>query len=243
MTWIPSLAGGGVTLPQNHDTTHSPEGLWQLDGDANDDSGNARHLVLPPAAGTERYGAGITPALQSFFFDGSTRIQRAAVAALQITGDVTLELLVYPAAVSGAGQILATMQSTGADTEPNNTLYSFEIDTDNVVRVFFEKGAGGNNFLIPSPPFVVGPGRWHHLAYTRGAANKIYHDGTEIFDDAGSFGNPTGGTNAFITLGSSPDGSSAFTGYLASVKIIASELSAAQVAAEASRTLSLGFAP
>jgi hypothetical protein len=245
MTWIPSLmVAGGAQPPQLHDLLHSPVGLWQFDGDLTDSSGNGFDLSL--AAGTLRYGPGIRPDLQSLFCDGSTRVSRVTEATLRITGDVTVALLAHPnEGIGGAGETFVTLQKVGEDPE-QNVLFNLEMLAGNLFHSFFEKGVSfpvPNTLLTPAPPFSLQPMRWHHLVYTRGSANKLYHDGRVIFDDAGANGNPVNGVESFINIGDDPGGSGGFVGHICSVKVVASELTAQEVLAEARRTLSLGFAP
>jgi len=87
------------------------------------------------------------------------------------------------------------------------------------------------------------PNGWFHLACTRNTAGtiaKLYINGREFASTTSGISAPNGGGDAFITMGLHPTLTTyELHGMLSSVKIISSELTAAQVWAEAQRTTPL----
>lgn len=233
MSFSPSRTGSRLRL---HDTTHSPVGLWQFDGDLSDDSGNS--LDLSVASGTAVYTS--IGGIRFFYFDGSTYLSRVAAAGLQITGALTIEAIVCMrrGADDATNEYILSCGDNG-ETEITNTLYSVRTGNSTAeIQVFHEYGAGTNalhafdNATIPdSAPC--------HLAVTRasnGTTYKLYIDGV-LLDTEEATSAPTGGGDAFLTVGAQETGTSLAKMHIASLKIINSELTAAQVLAEARRTV------
>lgn len=237
--------GGGADPARLRDTTHSPVGLYQLDGDVLDASGNGFDLTVGGVAGgTERYAPGIAPGIQAFYFDGATYLTRVHTAALAITGAVTVVCQLYLIEQPTAGQFVMYCGRgiAGADNMLHNTIL-------NVGTSFFgnfEQGAQVPVDVIPVPDQAVPLSQWVDVAYTRsaGGTNKIYIAGTEVH--SGAEGNPTGGASATFALGAADSlgvGSSFGKFLMQSAAIYASELSAANILALARRTTPPEFRP
>jgi hypothetical protein len=170
-----------------HDLTFDPIEIWQFDGtmSASINSGN----TLTVSTGSERYGPSPTIGGQSFFFGGDTRLTSSVTASLQLTGAMTLEMLVYPASPTSAAsqEYVLVRHQTGGEAENTNALYSVSLGASvsggetgpNVLTAFFESGSGADTNLVTSPLFSIEPGRWHHIAYTRTSVtgNFLYHNG------------------------------------------------------------------
>lgn len=230
---------------QLHNLLHDPVGLWQLNGDLLDSSPTGDDLTL--AAGTARYGPGIVSGDQAFYFDGVTRLAGASPgpAALRILGDVTLELLVFPQQLANGtfGSQLAEFSGTDASAvEDDNFLYQLRLQNNlNNPSSYWEDGAGGLNLHIDTDS-VMEPGRWHHMAMVRtsggagATTGELFVDGV-LVSTVTTFDEPTGGVNSFIKIGQFDDLNGAFFGFIQSVKVIPSALTAAQVLAEARLTL------
>ncbi len=230
---------------QLHNLLHAPVGLWQLDGGRVDSSPTGDNLTL--VAGTEQYGPGIAPGIRAAYFDGVTRLAGSSPgpAALRILGDVTLELLVRPQQLANGTFGSQLAEFSGSDTsssEIQNFLYQLRLQNDlNNPSSFWEDGAGGLNFHIDTD-FVMEPGRWHHMAMVRtnggagATTGELFVNGT-LVSTVATFDEPTGGGDSFIKIGQFDDLNGAFFGFIQSVKVIPSALTAAEVLAEARLTL------
>jgi hypothetical protein len=207
------------TTLQYHDTTHTPVGLWQFDGDLTDSSGNGYDLT---DAGTPCY-------LSCDGLVGLSRWSELAhvdAAPLHITGDITVEMLIEISAYSSLGYPLLFINN--GETEAANCLYGISISS--WVPGYLAEYSSGTNITYSAARGMLA-GRVHHLAMVR-SSNQVtfYLDGVAIGTSSGLHV-PTGGTTAYLCIGAISDGSSPFYGWIASVKIIASALTAAQVAA------------
>lgn len=223
-----------ITNAQYLDTTHTPAALYEFDGDLVDSSGNG--LDLSMGTGTAIYGpAPVTDGLGAFF--QASRAQRGSFdASLQILTALTLEAMVFPGAVHSADAYIASFNGSG-DTEAVNILYNMMLTSGNRLRYLHEAGAGvdhGITFNVSIPL-----GQWSHLAITRDSAGtgiNAYVNG--ILRGSTTLGAaPTGGGSSQLQVGQFIGGTFPFTGMLSSVKIIAAELNATQVLAEANRAL------
>jgi len=227
--------------PRLHDTTHNPVGLWQLDGNLLDSSGNG--LTLDSVSGSEQYGSAVSSKNSAAYFDGSTIISRSIHdSILALDEDVTLELLCFPVEFQSGGSnpVVANFGAVG-ETAADNILYQIYFQAaapGNRLRGFWEAGAGGNVAVSPDMPRILAPGRWHHIAFTReNGLGKIYHNGKKLKETAGT--EPIGeGTNSVMTLGGSGEtGYGNFKGFLSSVKVIPFALNQEQILKEVERTL------
>jgi hypothetical protein len=220
-----------------HDSTFDPVGLWQFDGNL---SCSVGIFSMSVDNGTEHYCQGPAPGRQAAFFDGSTSFQTAVTSAVQITGDLTLEALVYPNSMS-LGYFAVCGGNPLTDSSANeNILYSLFQNGHGRLGCFYEDASQSDHSVRPtSPQWSLIPGRWHHIAYTRLATtHSLYHDGklfhSEIIADA-----PSGGSLGRLQAGSS-DGTAFLNGSVASLKLIGAALTAEQIRTEFERTLGSG---
>lgn len=226
-----SYSGSG--LASYLDTTHSPVGLWKLDGNLLDSSGNGYHLSV--GTGTERYTE-VIPGMRAFWFDGSSYVSRPSYdAALGITGSMTFQAITSVWALS-ATRVVAMFLATG-ETLATNVLWQCQFNSDATMSWAWENGAGVNE-----GPFTnYFPGIYNpvHIALTRDAsasyASKFYLNGKLVDTAPGPYTGPAGGTSSRLIIGSNL--SAHYSGSTASVKIVAGVLSEADIRAEYNRSL------
>ncbi len=235
-------ATGTVQSIQLHDTTHSPVGLWQFQGDLTDASGNG--FTLSVDAGTPRYDQ-LCPGLAGVLLQ-STRLKAAVGAnALRITGDITIEMLViFAADNTGVQPTSAPLISfTGGQDDTSSTvnfLYQIAFDPGRLLYWFSEHATGVNDVYQVTSQALPPLRQVLHLAATR-TSNVIqfYVNGRAFGAASSALNAPTDGSAAQLWVGGqggttptlAPDCS------LSSLKIVASALSAAQIKAEFNRTL------
>lgn len=234
-------AVGGQPKVRQHDTTHSPLGLWQLDGDMTDSSGNGYDLAID--TGTELY-APISDTLQGFRFDGATGlIYDVAEAALQITGDMTIEMLVswlidppgFGVNTTLTGPYLAAHGVPGESGGDNN-MYSLKARPGGGIGWLTESGSGTNavyDIDCEIPTYLL-----HHLAAVRESnVVSMYIDGG-LVGTSSTLAAPSGGTSGRFVLGSIGGGGGEHpTCIMGSVKLIGSALTAEQIEDEYRLTL------
>ena len=216
-----------------HDLTHTPVGLWQFQGDVLDSSGNGYGLTW---VSTEAYTiAGGT--VKAANFNGTSRLTRVSTAALQILGDVTVEYLASYPGIVGSDALLSNMGvvSVGAAGSAESANYCFAVFTragTTGLRILSQSGSGVSvDFQTPAgpPPY----GAWHHFAAVRTSdVWTLFLNGT-LVATSGTLTTPTGGTAATMWVASKDGGSGTMRCSMASLKIIASALTPAQVLAEA----------
>ena len=216
---------------------HSPVGLWLFDGDLNDSSGNGFDLTGTPDYTTElrdkRVGAifGTTP---------WTRPSRDSE--LSIIGALTIEAVVTVAFSSATTMTVCSIGNTG-ETEADNSAYyamigsSISGASDKKMTLLWESDIGVNR-SVTSATEVVPVGIPCHLVWTRSADAtaivNMYVNGVNIH--TGSTTAATGGTAATCLLRvgttSAIEDRIGRGSVLTSLKIIAAELTPAQVVAE-----------
>lgn len=234
-----SSGGSSVSL---HDTTHTPVGLWQLNGDLTDSSGNGYTLTV--GSGTEQY-APLSSTLSGFHFDGSTYlVHNVEVSGLRLTSDMTIECLAkWLVDPPGYGVNRTTTSpalvahGTGGETEATNTVYAFGPHASTGGLKWVSESGGGTNAVYDLDAEIPA-GVWHHIAAVRDSnVVSVYLDGA-LLGSSSSLTTPTGGASGRLVLGALANGSSENpTCVMASVKLIGSALTASQVKAEYQRTL------
>lgn len=235
--------GGTTPTPiQKLGLEYSPAGLWLFDGNLNDSSGNGLNLTGSPSYTTverdKQIGAifGTTP---------WTRPSRDA--ALSIMGALTIEAVVTLAFSSSTTMTICSIGNTG-ETEADNSAYYAMIGSSMLgpsnqkMTLLWESDAGVNR-SVTSATEVVPVGIPCHLVWTRSAdamaVVNMYVNGVNVHN--GSAVAATGGTAAtcLLRVGSTSAISDLLGrgSVLTSLKIIAAELTPAQVVAEYNRVL------
>lgn len=236
------LAYNPMTRWRHYDLTHSPVALWKLDGNLNDSSGNG--LTLSVRTGTARY-AEVVPGVYGFYSDGSTILYRASAdALLQIDNAITIQAIVklHSYQTANTHGFLCMCASAGESLETNYLYWITATQPTGYWNLLWEYGvAGTNSGAHPMTPFRIGDS--HVICFTRSARDgssnctaKFYIDGVLMATTASVPGAQKAGaanTQQFGLLGdwqspSQPIGACS----IASVKIIASELTADQVLSE-----------
>ena len=218
------------------DTTHAPAGLWLFENNLNDSSGNGFNLTGAPnyttVARDNQLGA---------LYAATPWTRPSRDAALAIIGALTVEAVVTISTAAAGGSICSV--SNGGETEADNTAFwciaSFPTGE---MAMFWESGVGVNR-VVTSPGGVLPVGTPCHLAYTRSAdavaVVNFYVNGINV--GSGSAIAATGATAANLILRVASDGGGTNQlgrgSILTSLKIIAAELTPAQIVAEYNRVL------
>lgn len=230
------------------DLRHAPEGLWWLDGDRTDKSGNG--ITLAVGHGIEQYGPGPVPGRRAAYFNATTIFDRASHdAPLLLLGDATFEALVYPISYPTFQIIFGFEETEIGSLEANNTAYVWYLNSTGNPGYTHHNGARNlNNFEWTST--VIPLFAWTHLAMVRDDTAKtvtLYING---YADATVYtytNSPTGGTNSKLEIGgdsfSSGSPSVMWDGFISTPKISPAILTAAQVLANARIALPPGMRP
>ena len=234
-------AGGGSSAspyPGSLDTTHDPVGLWLLDGDITDSSGNGLDLT---AKGTASYyiKAG---GREWYVLDGDQGLEDdSQAAALEITGSMTVQFTAMIMHSPLSAEYIVSHATTG-ETEDTNILYAVAPATNagNTWTWVHEYSAGANENKslsttgVPNIDKILG--QWHHWAFVRDVtANTItmYMDGAEMVSTPYT-NEASGGTSGKFSIGRYAGGSFEVTRMaIGNVKIVDSALTAAQLRTEA----------
>jgi hypothetical protein len=229
---------------QKHDTTHSPLGLWQFNhGSYADSSGNGRTLSVSKGAPT---WSQLFPGVECLFFNGDPVIGLRLIynvddAVLEaLNGAITIEALgAFRVYVGATAQRMITFEGSG-ETEVENFLFSVAFNTAYETEWLHEHGAGINDtYAVPYQPQDLQP---CHFAVTKTAGQVVqfYLNGLPLGPPSAALTAPTGGTgNNRLYVGGASTGS--WSGYLASLKLIGSALTAAEIKAEYNRTMGPAF--
>lgn len=231
---------------QLHDDSFDPVSLWQLDGNLLDARG-VEDLVLD--AGDEAYGPAAAQNAEAFWFDGATRLTGAtnpAPAALQINGDVTIEMLYFPTDffLGSFGSLLVACIGASGTTASNQNHQWIAAMATEVDRPSFqwERLSGSLQTFNPVAVRVINQ-QWNHLAYVRDGADALIYVNGELRDSATLAGAATGGSLTRIFMGQIASGDFELRGMLSSVKVVAAALTADQILGEAQRTLPFVLRP
>lgn len=254
ITIVDSGAGGPLTISAStnavgeivlHDTSFSPVGLWQFNQSLSDSSGNA--FTLSVDAGSATYGV-MDQRLYGIRL-GSCRLKRAYNALLHQVGNMTIGMfLMFEQQPTGEPIVTFT---AGVDDTSSTYNYNYQIAlsptgttsviTDRVPTWFSEHGVGVNDFYTVTGLNLPPPGEVFHLMVTR-TANVIqfYVNGTAFGPASSALTATDGGSVSELFVGGvgGVGIANVLTGtMLASLVIIPSALTAAQVKAEYNRTL------
>lgn len=219
---------------QGHDTTYSPVGLWQLNDTLNDTSGNSFNLTLDN--GTVAYSE-ISPGMRGLALDGSTSVQYAvSTATLGRTGDITLECLLNLTSYSNGRFLISYAGSSSSST--GNALYSIELMRSAALEFTWDQETGTNVASRTSAFANLPPlNQICHLAMTRiSNVIQVYLNGV-LTDTSSTLTTPTGGGSSVFRIGTHSSRGAAPQAVVSSVKVVASGLTAAQIASEYNRTL------
>jgi len=231
-----SYNGRTKILPHGFD--YSPVALWQLNGNLRDSGPNKFTLTLETSGtGGERYAN--IGGLQGFYFDGATNLLAGLDSRLQTNGDVTVEFIAHVVPFT-LGCLVGT-GTAGSDTEPNNDQYTIYANNAAAIGItsFWEHDAG----VDVSTQTQYSPNGMCHIAMVKslgGTAVQFFANGLPASPIVTGLTASTGGTTSQVRIGSDHSGNtSAFrlSGFMSSVKIVLSALSAAQVKDEYNRTL------
>ncbi len=223
-----------MTTIHRHDTTYSPVGLWQLDGTLNDTSGNGFNLTTD--AGTARY-ADIFPGIPGLLVSASRFIYNTTGTSLAITGDMTIECLFRSAAPVSTTFFAGYAGGSGSGTQANNILYSMFIPSGLFGLSWTQESGSGSPTSYNLTDHVIPRTYLCHVAATR-ASNVIrfYLNGRTFGAASSALTTPDGGTTSVFRIGGDA-AQNAVQGNIASLKVVASALSASQIAGEFNLTL------
>ena len=230
--------GNPVGVAYNHlDTTHSPVLLCKFDGDLTDSSGNGFDLTRD--SGTERY-TDLLPGLRGVRLDQSTKFYKAYEAALKITGDVTIQVIVNIRHIGNNNMTILDFSNNG-ELEADNILYRIDIDgVANYLRYWAEEGVGTN--IEHSIDDGLTPGVTTLVQMVRENDEVTFSlNGTQISATSSGLSTPTGGTSGKLWVGDDSSSGGDFDGAIGSLKIVTSALTQAQLQAEATRVFGISF--
>lgn len=220
-------------MVNRHDLTHSPVGLWQFDGNLNDSSGNSFNLTAE--SGTARYGD-LVPGISCLYSNALRLVYNTSGTALAITGDMTVEFM-FRGDTPTNSYFVGYAGGSSSSTQANNVLYSIQIPSGLFGATWTQESGSGaatsyalTNRVLPRTVLC-------HVAATR-TSNVIqfYLNGRAFGAASSALTTPDGGTTSVFRVGGDAS-QNAVVGNISSLKVIASSLSAAQVAAEFNRTL------
>jgi hypothetical protein len=233
---VADTGGGTIENIGKLGLEYDPVALWLFDGNLNDSSGNGFDLTGAPSyttAAIDRQAGAI--------FGGTAWTRPSRDAALAITGALTIECTLNTE-LSAVGGSICSFAGVG-ETEILNSCYLLRIAKSKMISIFWESGAGIDQYLT-SPVGILPEGIPTHIAVTRSASNpavtNIYLNGVNVLSN-NTKSACTGGTSATVRLriGTDENGTEVLgTGnILTSLKIIAAELTPAQVVAEYNKVL------
>lgn len=227
---------------RQHDLTHGPVALWQLNGSLADSSGNGLDLELDTTSwplATERY-VPINHRIKAFYFDGITALIRSpATAALRLLGDMTVMMLVTwydqpPGFVPNDDAYLFSHRGPTPNVETDN--FAFSLRGAGRSLAYFAEFGVGNNITYSTTDSV--PQRWHHLGFVRENNDvTVSKDGQALATPSAGLAAPTGSTNGRFRLGAQTAPLSAYLGAMASVAVFDSALTQQQIADAYGRTI------
>ncbi|RTY36918.1 DUF4347 domain-containing protein, partial [Chlorobium phaeovibrioides] len=251
------LSGAEIAATMNTELNGSEAGL-EAYYTFNDAGGSVAVDSSPSRLnGTLYGGASLTTAASpvqratgmGLVFDGTDDyVNAGANAALQITGDLTVETWAnFESLDHNSAPSTLVLQGLGSidnSQSSNNILYLFRINTDKTLNVFWEYGTGTNVTLTSTIAASVNAGEWHHYSFVRDAANKTLTflvDGVKLGEAISYSSNPVGGDSTPLIIGAEYqyDGAvvSEFKGMIDDVRIWNVARSAAEIAAAMSSRL------
>lgn len=201
-----------------------------------DSSGNNHTLTVE--AGNELYGS--IGALKGFHFDGSTNLWRSSAdSALAELGDMTLELLILfhtndPGTGANSSKFIVHHGASGG-TETANETYTMQTIAGIGLRYQARYNVNQLTFFETSDSAGLRGQVLHYAMVRENDEASFYTNGVHQGTSSGLTA-PTGGSLGRFRLGSAWSLINPVSATIASVKLIPSALSEAQVAAEYRRT-------
>lgn len=235
------------------DTTFSPVGLWNFNSTLADSSGNGNDLVL--AAGNGGFSDVVPGKKGLFVWIGARYATAAAVALLQIPGDITIETIIQQDGNPVANnQVLVTYRGTTSATQPDNILYQFRNDltgafttTRNVASVSQSGAAVAATYS--SAGTTASLGCIHNIVFLamRRQANVVtfFLNGLPFANASGVLTTPDGGNGVntrFCVGANGPSSTNLEVALLIfGVKVINRALTNAEIKSEYNRTMGPAF--
>ena len=213
-------------------------GLWQLQGNMLDTSGNGINLSIE--RGVETYAALPTSGgLQAFSFNGATNLLGPLAPVLAVAGEFTAQLWAY---TTGAG--VYTYFANEGTISGNYSLYSMYNSAGGLGNFGTSYTDQTHNAALgtPNPPGVVIPlNELHLLSLVRtstGGSNYV----SRLWVDANL---QSGGVNTTAQTADGTErlrvggftGGANYTGYIASLRFVGHARTAAEIAADANRAI------
>ncbi len=219
--------GKPVTLAVNPENQGDPDlvGLWHMDGDWADSSGNNNNgaPVNAPAFTTDNHGG-----TQAVSFNGSSSfIQVADSASLDLTTAMTLEAWIKPGDIGNYRQIVSKFGSSG------NYSYQFGLAPSGNLRVDISgTGTAYDNLATTTAPIIVNA--WNHVAATFNAGVlNLYVNGIQAVQAKTSTITALKVSTTPLNLGRDPSGVQYFNGLTDEVAIYKRALTPEEIALHA----------
>ena len=226
---------GGTAPIQKLGLDYSPVGLWLFENNLTDSSGNGFNLTGSPSYTTvekdKQVGA---------IFDTTAWTRPSRDNSLAIIGAVTIEFILR-INIAGAEMTLCTFGSTGL-SEAENVAYMAIIGVGGTMSLSWESGASITR-QVTSTANLIPYGIPCHLVFTRSATSpavvNFYVNGENKFSGSDVAATGCTSVNCRFRIGSDNNGTRLVDrgSVFSSFKIIAAELTPAQVVAEYNRTL------
>lgn len=218
-----SVSAPASTGLAHHGTDNTPLGLWQLDGDLTDASGNGFDLSGTPDAYTPgRVGLALRTT--------GAGVSRTSGSELNLTGAMSLCAWVFPTSLSGSPEIVC--HAASGETSATNFTYQIGIDSG-AITYFHEYGSGTNLSSVVSG-YDLSVNSWNWIGFTRdslGTGLKIFLNDTKVHDVTLSNA-ASGGGSGGLYVGSTPTTAEKWPGLISSLAIFDSELTEVQMLAE-----------
>lgn len=228
-TWKPAVS---AIVP--HDTSDAPVALYQLAGSLVDTGSGATALT---ANSLTQY-CELWPGLKGWDGLGGNGFHSTVVdpAALALTGDMTIAAFVRsPDNLRGLGtaRSIICFDTNAGGTLASNILYSIGISSGGFPQWIQQHGSNTSDiFTLTTDIF---PSGLFHLAVTRiSNVIQMYVNGLPLGAASSALTTPTGGTASSFRFGT--QGGAPLAVALASVEVIASGLTAAQIKAKYNKT-------
>ncbi len=230
----PPSPGPAVVAPTDHGTAFSPTALFQLHENLTE-SVNA--IALSTTAGAVLYTE-IYPTVRALYVTPTLQLKDTTPGGpLQITGDITIEMLIKLTSLPTSGNARICSYSGSSGRPASNNVWQLDITAGGAPRWVQDISTGSTAVYIPtgvSMPFDL-----CHFAVTRTSdVIQFYLNGLPFGAASGTLATATGGTASTFHIGNI-EGivSQALECALGSLKIVATARSAAEIKAEYNRCL------